>query len=121
MGAWECVCCGASPRNSPHGSNSVRMSGGDDKSSWTVSFGGQIAGKLFADPSKLASNACRRRYMDFVFAHNDVADSNSTISKLLTADEAAGLKKERFWLFVKCMANGGDKDLKTPYLFAPQQ
>lgn len=93
----------------------------EDKSTWRVPYGGQIAGRLFADPTKLASTTCRRRYMDFVFVHNDVADANSTISKLLTKDEASGLKKERFWLFVKCLANGGDADLKTPYLFSPQR
>lgn len=91
----------------------------EDKSNWTVPFGGRIAGRLFADPTKLASNTCRRRYMDFVFAHNDVADSASTVSKLLTKDEAAGLKKERFWLFVRCLAKGGDSDMKTPYLYSP--
>ena len=92
---------------------------GTDKSKWTVPFGGQIADTLFKDPSKLASNVCRRRYMDFVFTHNDVADPNSNISKLLTKDEAAGLKRERFWLFVKCLADGGESSMKTPYLFSP--
>lgn len=68
-----------------------------------TTYADKVKPVLFRDSSALASVRCRRRWADYELLLADLRSPDSKASRLLTEDEQAGVVKERYWLFQKCV------------------